>query len=151
MTRRLRGRDPDVAIAEVVAAVDDWSGGTRIAACLKEFNLVWARRVLPGSATVLLVTDGLERADLELLASQMERLAKSCRRLIWLNPLLRYAGFEPRAEGVRTMLPFVDRHMPVHNLESLEQLAAALAAGFRARPPEAARPELSPPRSVGWS
>ena len=128
VTRHLKARDPDVAIASVVNAVADWSGGTRIGDCLKEFNQLWARRVLGGGSTVLLVTDGLERADTELLAAQTERLAKSCRRLIWLNPLLRYDGFEPKARGIVAMLPHVHRFLPVHNIESLEQLARTLTA-----------------------
>jgi len=128
ITRALQGRDPDLAIASVVKAVDDWSGGTRITACLAEFNVHWSRRVLAQNATVLLITDGLEHGDTERLAFETERLAKSCRRLVWLNPLLRYAGFEPRAAGVRAMLPYVDRFVPAHNLESIVALGAVLAA-----------------------
>lgn len=127
ITRQLRARDPDLAVAAVVQAVDDWSGGTRIAQTIREFNLRWARRVLAGSPTVLLVTDGLEHGDTDLLATEMERLAKSCRRLVWLNPLLRYAGFEPRARGIRAMLPHVDLFLPVHNIDSLRDLARTLA------------------------
>jgi len=112
----------------VVRTVEDWSGGTRITTSLHEFNQRWARRVLSGQATVLLVTDGLEHGDTAALAFEMERLHKSCRRLIWLNPLLRYARFEPRAAGIRAMLPHVDRFLPVHNLASLAQLAQVLAA-----------------------
>jgi hypothetical protein len=126
ITRQLAARDPDVALAAVVDAVDDWSGGTRIAQALHEFNLRWARRVLAGSPTVLLVTDGLEHGDAQLLAREAERLSKSCRRLLWLNPLLRYDGFEPRAGGIRALYPHCDRLIPVHNLESLEALAQAL-------------------------
>jgi hypothetical protein len=126
ITRPLRARDPDAALADIVRAVDDWSGGTRIGACLKEFNVKWARRVLSSNATVLLMTDGLEHAELDVLSAQMERLAKSCRRVLWLNPLLRYDAFEPKARGIRAMLPHVTRFLPVHNIESLEQLAAAL-------------------------
>ena len=131
ISRQLQARDPDLAVAAVVKAVADWSGGTRIATCLKEFNVKWARRVLSGNPTVLLMTDGLEHGDLELLAAQTERLAKSCRRLVWLNPLLRYDAFEPKARGIRTMLPFVDQFLPVHNIESLEQLARTLVAPAR--------------------
>jgi uncharacterized protein with von Willebrand factor type A (vWA) domain len=127
ITRQLRARDPDLAVASVVGAVDDWSGGTRIAHALHEFNGRWARRVLSGSPTVLLVTDGLEHADLESLEHEAERLSKSCRRLVWLNPLLRYEQFEPRARGVRAILPFVDAFLPVHNVDSLLQLAETLA------------------------
>lgn len=128
ITRWLRSRDPDLAVGQVVRAVPDWSGGTRLTACLREFNQRWARRVLSGQATVLLVTDGLEHGDTAALAFEMERLHKSCRRLVWLNPLLRYDGFEPRAAGIRAMLPHVDRFLPVHNLASLTQLAQVLAA-----------------------
>ena len=131
ITRVLRMRDPDAAVASVVRAVDDWSGGTRIAECLADFNRDWSRRVLAQNATVLLVTDGLERGDANgsnaRLAFETERLAKSCRKLVWLNPLLRYQGFEPRAAGIRAMLPHVDRFVPAHNLESLEALAHVLA------------------------
>jgi hypothetical protein len=126
-TRLLRQRDPDLAVAQVVQAVEDWSGGTRLTASLHEFNRRWARRVLPGNATVLLITDGLEHGDTKALAFETERLAKSCRRLVWLNPLLRYDRFEPRAAGIRAMLPHVDRFLPAHNIESLEQLARVLA------------------------
>jgi uncharacterized protein with von Willebrand factor type A (vWA) domain len=126
-TRALRQRDPDIAVARVVREVDDWSGGTRISACLHEFNQRWARRVLSSRATVLLVTDGLEHGHTDVLSFEMERLHKSCRRLVWLNPLLRFDRFEPRAGGIKAMLPHVDRFLPAHNLDSLEQLAAVLA------------------------
>lgn len=151
ITRRIRGRDPDAGLMDVAQAVEDWSGGTRIAACLKELYVAWARRVLPSNTTVLLLTDGLERGDLDMLSSQMERLAKSCRRLIWLNPLLRYAEFEPRALGVQAMLPFVDEHVPVHNLESLEQLASGLAECFGHRCRGVASLQSASTRAVGWS
>ena len=131
ITRALRMRDPDAAVAAVVKSVDDWSGGTRITACLAEFNREWSRRVLAQNATVLLVTDGLEHGDMDgttaQLAFETERLAKSCRKLVWLNPLLRYQGFEPRAAGIKAMLPHVDRFVPAHNLESLAALANLLA------------------------
>jgi hypothetical protein len=128
VTRQLRARDPDEALAQVIAAVDDWSGGTRIGPCLAHFNRRWARRVPLSSSTVLLLTDGLEHAETEQLALETARLSRSCRRLWWLNPLLRYAGFEPRARGIRAMLPHVDRLLPVHDLASLEELARALTA-----------------------
>jgi len=135
-TRALRQRDPDIAVAQVVRDVQDWSGGTRITACLTEFNRRWARRVLPGRATVLLISDGLEHGTpddprCEQLRFEMERLHKSCRRLVWLNPLLRFDAFQPRAAGIKAMLPHVDRFLPAHNLESLEQLARTLAGGAR--------------------
>lgn len=133
-TRLLRSRDPDLAVGQVVRAVQDWSGGTRITTSLHEFNQRWARRVLSGNATVLLVTDGLEHGDTRALAFEMERLRKSCRRLIWLNPLLRFDRFEPRAGGIRAMLPHVDRFMPVHNLHSLQQLVQVLSRDEPSRP-----------------
>ena len=126
ITRQLRHRDVDVAMAKVAEAIRDWSGGTRIGASLREFNWRWGRRVLGQNACVLLVSDGLDREAGEGLAEEMERLAKSCRYLIWLNPLLRYEKFEARPAGVRAMLPHVDLFLPVHNLESLRDLAKAL-------------------------
>jgi len=127
ITRHLRRRDVDVALARVSAAVSDWAGGTRIGACLAEFNRRWSRRLLAQGAVVLLISDGLDSDVGEGLAAEMERLAKSCRRLIWLNPLLRYEKFEARPAGIRAMLPYVDELLPVHNLESLKQLATAFA------------------------
>jgi uncharacterized protein len=127
ITRHLKQRDVDVAIARISGAVTDWAGGTRIGACLGEFNRRWSRRLLGQGAIVLLISDGLDSDVGDGLAQEMERLAKSCRRLIWLNPLLRYEGFEARPAGIRAMLPFVDDFLPVHNLQSLKQLAAAFA------------------------
>ncbi|HEV8256489.1 MAG TPA: VWA domain-containing protein [Casimicrobiaceae bacterium] len=127
ITRHLKRRDVDVALARVSAAVSDWAGGTRIGACLAEFNRRWSRRLLGQGAVVLLISDGLDSDVGEGLAAEMERLAKSCRRLIWLNPLLRYEKFEARPAGIRAMLPYVDDLLPVHNLESLKQLATAFA------------------------
>ena len=95
----------------------DWSGGTRIASSLRAFNRLWARRVLAQGAVVLLITDGLERDADETLAFEMDRLQRSCRRLIWLNPLLRFEGFEARARGIKAMLPHVDEMRPIHSLE----------------------------------
>ena len=124
ITRHLRRRDVDVAVARVAAAVSDWAGGTRIGACLAEFNRRWSRRLLGQGAVVLLISDGLDSDVGEGLSREMERLAKSCRRLIWLNPLLRYDKFEARPAGIRAMLPYVDDFLPVHNLESLKQLVS---------------------------
>lgn len=129
ITRQLKARDPDAALAAVSAAVPDWAGGTRISQSLHAFNRDWARRVLGGgAATVLLVTDGLERdaADGAQLSFEAERLRLSCHTLIWLNPLLRFDGFEPRAAGVRALLPAVSRHLPVHNLQAIDSLIEAL-------------------------
>jgi len=127
VTRYLRYKDPDVALARVGEVAEDWSGGTRIGATLHEFNRFWSRRVLAQGAVVLLITDGLDREAAKGLEREMERLHKSARRLVWLNPLLRYEGFEPKSSGIRAMLPHVDEFRPVHNLESLEQLAVALS------------------------
>jgi uncharacterized protein with von Willebrand factor type A (vWA) domain len=126
VTRQLRARDPDAALAAVGRAVQDWDGGTRIGAALREFNLRWSRRLLAQGALVLLVTDGLDRDAGHGLAEEMRRLHRSCRRLVWLNPLLRFEGFEPRAAGIRAMLPHVDEMRTVHDLGSLARLAAAL-------------------------
>jgi uncharacterized protein with von Willebrand factor type A (vWA) domain len=127
VTRALKAKDPDEALAACSAAVPDWSGGTRIATSLRAFNRLWARRVLGQGAIVLLITDGLERDPDDRLAFEIDRLHRSCRRLIWLNPLLRFEGFEAKALGVRTMLPHVDAFRPVHNLASMEALCRALS------------------------
>ncbi|MEA2694531.1 MAG: uncharacterized protein QOJ16_3918 [Acidobacteriota bacterium] len=140
VTRLLRHRDADEALARCGREVADWEGGTRLRACLHEFNRAWSRRVLGHGAVVLLVTDGLDRDPEPGLAAEADRLHRSCRRLIWLNPLLRWEGFEPRAQGVRALLPHVDEHRPVHNLDSLEALGRVLGkreggmAGWRSRP-----------------
>ena len=134
ITRYLRHRDVDVALTQVAAAVEDWAGGTRIGSCLAEFNRRWSRRLLGQNAVVLLISDGLDADAGEGLEFEAERLAKSCSRLVWLNPLLRYAGFEARPAGIRALLPHVDDFLPVHNLQSLTDLAAALARdGSRTR------------------
>jgi uncharacterized protein len=127
ITRHLKHRDVDVALARVAASVQDWAGGTRIGACLREFNQQWSRRLLGQNAVVLLISDGLDAESGEGLEFEVERLAKSCARLVWLNPLLRYAGFEARSAGIRAILPHVDDFLPVHNLGSLTALAAALS------------------------
>jgi len=127
VTRALARKDPDEALAAVSASVADWSGGTRIATSLRAFNKQWARRVLTQGAIVLLITDGLERDGGERLEFEIDRLHRSCRRLIWLNPLLRFEGFEPKAKGIRSMLPHVDELRPIHNLESMAQLVRALS------------------------
>jgi hypothetical protein len=136
VTRTLRHRDVDEALSLCGKEVSDWASGTRLGACLHDFNRTWSRRVLAQGAVVLLVTDGLDREDTTGLGAEVARLRRSCRRLIWLNPLLRYAGFEPRAAGIRAVLPNVDEHRPVHNLDSLEALGRALAdraTGMRTR------------------
>lgn len=126
VTRHLRQKDVDVALERVAGAVEDWSGGTRIGQTIARFNRDWSRRVLGQGAVVLLITDGLDRDAGLGLDVQMERLHKSCRRLIWLNPLLRYEGFQPKSSGIRAIMPHVDEFRPVHNLKSLEDLAQAL-------------------------
>jgi uncharacterized protein with von Willebrand factor type A (vWA) domain len=129
ITRHLRNRDVDIAMNRVASAIQDWAGGTRIGVCLAEFNRKWSRRLLGQNAVVLLISDGLDRDVGEGLGTEMERLHKSCRKLVWLNPLLRYEGFQPRPSGVRAMLPHVDAFMPVHNIDSLVDLARELEHG----------------------
>ena len=132
VTRCLKHRDVDLAMGEIADMVADWSGGTRIGSSIREFNLHWSRRVLGQNAVVLMITDGLDRDVGEGLGEEMERLHKSCRRLLWLNPLLRYDGFEARPAGIRAMLPHVDDFMPAHNMSSLIDLAKTLnQAGAR--------------------
>jgi len=127
VTRTLKGNDPDRAIAKVAGDVKDWSGGTRIGQSLEDFNRLWARRVLGQNATVLLITDGLDREGGQGLGSAARRLRASCRRLVWLNPLLRYDGYSPLAQGARVLAPHVTEMRPCHNLNSLEALAASLS------------------------
>ena len=127
VTRALKAKDPDEALAACSANVADWSGGTRIATSLHAFNKLWARRVLTQGAVVLLITDGLERDPDDRLAFEIDRLHRSCRRLIWLNPLLRFSGFEAKAKGIRTIVPHVDELRPIHNLESMTGLVRALS------------------------
>ncbi len=127
ITRHLAMRDVDAALAAAGAQAQDWSGGTRIGACLADFNRDWSRRVLGQGAVVLLITDGLDRDDTTVLARQMERLHLSCRRLIWLNPLLRWDGFAPRAAGIQAMLPHVDSFRAGHSIASIEELGVAIS------------------------
>jgi uncharacterized protein with von Willebrand factor type A (vWA) domain len=126
ITRALRARDPDEALERASRDVKDWDGGTRISHCLERFNKDWSRRVLGQGALVLLITDGLERQVDTVLARELDRLHRSSRRLIWLNPLLRFDGFEARAAGIRTMLPHVDEFRTIHNLRSMADLVKAL-------------------------
>jgi uncharacterized protein with von Willebrand factor type A (vWA) domain len=126
VTRYLRNKDIDVAVEKCTGAVEDWSGGTRIGESLADFNRYWSRRVLGQGAVVMLISDGLDRDAGRGLDVEMERLHKSCRRLIWLNPLLRFEGFEPKSQGIRAIMPHVDEFRPVHNLESLTELVEAL-------------------------
>jgi uncharacterized protein with von Willebrand factor type A (vWA) domain len=140
VTRALRARDPDEALASCSQTVEDWAGGTRIATSLHSFNKLWGRRVLGQGAIVLLISDGLEREADSRLAFEMDRLHRSCRRLIWLNPLLRYEGFEAKAQGIKMMLPHVDEFRPVHNLSSIEGLIDALSSMPVSHPRNLIRP-----------
>ncbi len=128
ITRYLRRCDIDEALSAVSHTVTDWSGGTRIGEALKSFNYLWSRRVLGRGAVVLIISDGWDRGDIPLLRREMKRLSLSCHRLIWLNPLLGDEEYEPLTQGMRAAIPFIDDFLPVHNLEALEQLAAALSA-----------------------
>ena len=126
VTRELQHHDIDEAVNKVSSAVKDWSGGTRIGATLREFNYKWARRVMAQGADVLLMTDGLERGDVAELSAEMQRLRRSAKHIVWLNPLLRFDRFEARAAGIRAMMPHVDEFRPVHSLDSLGDLAQTL-------------------------
>ncbi|MFZ1397148.1 MAG: VWA domain-containing protein [Candidatus Promineifilaceae bacterium] len=126
ITRQLRGKEIDRALAEVSREVTDWSGGTRIGESLKTFNFDWGRRVLGRGAVVLLISDGWDRGDPVLLKKEIGRLQRSCHRLIWLNPLLGSAEYEPLTRGMQAALPYIDDFLPVHNLASLEELATHL-------------------------
>ena len=127
VTRFLRFKDVDEALAATSSAVEDWSGGTRIGDCLKEFNFNWSRRVLGPGAIVLFITDGLDRGGGIGLSKQIKLIQKSSKRLIWLNPLLRYEEFAPKPTGVKAILPHVDEFRPIHSLESMDQLVNALS------------------------
>ena len=129
VTRAMRARDPDEALAQCAMLAVDWSGGTRISEAVQRFNRDWSRRVLGQGAVVLLFTDGLERDGAGDLGRAVERLRRSSRRVIWVNPLLRFDGFAARAQGVRAILPHVDAFRPIHNLASMADLCATLAAG----------------------
>jgi uncharacterized protein with von Willebrand factor type A (vWA) domain len=128
ITRHLATRDVDAALAAAGAEAQDWEGGTRIGSCLHDFNRDWSRRVMGQGAVVLLITDGLDRDDPDQLAREMQRLHLSSRRLIWLNPLLRWEGFAPKAQGIRAMLPHVDSFRAGHSIASLEDLARVISS-----------------------
>ena len=127
ITRHLATRDVDTALAAAGAEAQDWEGGTRIGACLEAFNRDWSRRVMGQGAVVLLITDGLDRDKPEDLGRAMQRLHLTARRVIWLNPLLRWDGFAPKAAGIRAMLPHVDSFRAGHSIASLEELAAVIS------------------------
>jgi uncharacterized protein with von Willebrand factor type A (vWA) domain len=133
ITRHLRVRDVDQALAAAGAEAQDWEGGTRIGACLHAFNRDWSRRVTGQGAVVLMITDGLDRDDPGALAREMERLHLSARRVIWVNPLLRWDGFQPKAAGIRAMLPHVDAFVAGHSVASLSALGTALGTFSRRR------------------
>ena len=130
ITRELAGgkssRGADDAILKISRQVSDWSGGTRIGGAFRAFNVNWARRTLAHGSVVLVISDGWDRGDPELLRQEIGRLRRTCYRLIWLNPLLGSPDYQPLTRGMRAALPFVDDFLPVHNLESLEALAAQL-------------------------
>jgi uncharacterized protein with von Willebrand factor type A (vWA) domain len=146
ITRMLRQRDIDDAISDVSKQVVDWSGGTRIGETLKEFNYVWGRRVLGRGAVVMIISDGWDRGDPELLRREIGRLQRSCYRLIWLNPLLGSPGYQPLTQGIQAALPYVDDFLPVHNLASLEDLGKQLSALGERRPERRQRPTPSQPQ-----
>ena len=127
ISRYLRNKDVDIALEATSRAVVDWSGGTRIGLCLEQFNRLWSRRVLSQGAVVILLTDGLDRGEGDELQKQMDRLSKSCRQFIWLNPLLRYDKFEPKAQGILSMLPYVDVFRSAHSVQSLAELPDLLS------------------------
>lgn len=127
ITHTLKKRSVDAALTEVGQQVKDWSGGTRIGGCLHSFNQTWARRVLGQGAIVLVISDGWDQGEPELLSFEMERLQKSCYRLIWLNPLIGTPGYQPLTRGLVAAMSFIDDFLPVHNLSSLEMLVEALA------------------------
>jgi uncharacterized protein len=128
ISRALRHRDVDIAVGKVMHQVQDWAGGTRIGACLKEFNQCWSRRLTGQGAVVIIISDGLESEQPDDLGKQMQTLKLASRRLVWLNPLLRFEHFEARPAGIRAMLPHVDLFLPVHNLNSLQALGDALSS-----------------------
>ena len=127
ITRPLQIRDLDLALKNVGELVHDWAGGTRIGESLKYFNFEWGRRVLSRGAVVLIISDGWDRGDIELLNREMARLKRNCHRVIWLNPLLGAPDYEPLTRGIQAALPHIDIFLPVHNLASIEDLADRLA------------------------
>ena len=127
VTRSLKNKDVDVALKHVGKEVLDWSGGTRIGLCLAEFNKYWSRRVLSQGGITILISDGLDRDEASGLDIEMARLHRTSRKLIWLNPLLRYKGFEPKSLGIKTMLPHVDEFKTIHNLSSVRELSLLLS------------------------
>ena len=134
ITRDLRHKDIDFAVRQVSRQVPDWSGGTRIGEAVRTFNFTWGRRVLGRGAVVLMISDGWDRGEIDLLRREMDRLQRSCYRLIWLNPLLGSPEYQPLTRGIQAALPYIDDFLPVHNLSSLEDLADRLRDIGSARP-----------------
>jgi uncharacterized protein with von Willebrand factor type A (vWA) domain len=134
ITRDLRHKDIDFAVRQVSRQVPDWSGGTRIGEAVRTFNFTWGRRVLGRGAVVLMISDGWDRGEIDLLRREMDRLQRSCHRLIWLNPLLGSPEYQPLTRGIQAALPYIDDFLPVHNLSSLEDLADRLRDISSARP-----------------
>lgn len=146
ITRHLAHRGVDRAVGEVARAVPDWAGGTRIGEAIKWFNYHWARRVLRGGAVALVISDGWDRGEPELLAREMARLQRSCHRLIWLNPLLGSPSYQPLTRGMQAAMPYIDDFLPAHNLHSLQELARHLnRLPARRPPPASARQQRLPP------
>lgn len=131
ITRQLRTRDPDTALRRVGSTVVDWNGGTRIGESLRELNRRWVRRTIRSGAIVLIVSDGWERGDPELLGTEMATLRRACHRIYWLNPLAAQAGYQPEVQGLKAALPYVDEMLPSASIASLEHLAARLVRPFR--------------------
>ncbi len=144
ITRHLAHRGVDQAVAEVAQAVPDWAGGTRIGEAIKNFNYCWARRVLRSGAVVLVISDGWDRGDPELLSREMARLQRSCHRIIWLNPLLGSPSYQPLTRGMQAALPYIDDFLPAHNLHSLQELARHLNRLSDRRTPPSFRPPKQP-------
>ena len=141
ITRQIRQKNVDDALEDVGQAVLQWGGGTMTGECMHRFNWVWSRRVLGRGAVVMVITDGWDRGDIPLLHREMERLRHSCRRLIWLNPLLDVPEYEPLTRGAQALLPYVHDFLPITNLANLEAIVKALnnlkgrpsAEGYRKR------------------
>jgi uncharacterized protein with von Willebrand factor type A (vWA) domain len=147
ISRQLRHKDPDAAIAAVSSHVVDWAGGTRIGEALRTFNRHWARRVMGQGAIVIIISDGWDRGDVELLRTEMERLQRASYRLLWLNPLLGSANYRPLTQGIQAALPYVDDFLPIHNLASLEDLAGVLNQIQEGRAERKQRVSILPPSS----
>jgi len=126
ITHYLRQKDVNDALDLTNDSVEDWSGGTKIGETLEAFNRTWARRVLNGGAVVLIISDGWDTGNIELLNKEADRLHRSCHRVIWLNPNLGYVDFQPLTQGIQTILPHVDKFLPIHNLNSLIELGRVL-------------------------